>query len=233
MNCPNCSFYVQPNANFCQNCGYRFDAIPQVERIEIVVPPEQPELPTFVVPKTPPVVVTQTTKSGGKLPIIVLTVMTTLIVLGGLGLLGYILFFRSPARETAAANNNNNNSANTAPKPSPTTYEDWKNKTAPEDKRSMLVDEQITIGANTDRRIKFTIPTGKTPARIVGGLKVLRGDAVNLRIYPPDSDDLIYNLEAVRDKIINTRLEPGEYVLIFEPAGSNTTVAAELYLVFD
>lgn len=243
MNCPNCGFFVEAKANFCHNCGYRFDSIPQVEPIRIVVSQPELEEPTFVKPQTQPdkppprVIVEQPPKSNGW--IIALTALTTLLAVG-VAVLGYFLFFRPPARETVVVNVNANVADANAAKPSPTTYEDWKNKIAPPDKRTGLMDEEIEIAPGAHKAVPFSI-SDQRGGRIAGGLRVTRGKTIDFFVYPaeayaeyPTNALKPVHLEQTRNKIFNERLKAGDYFLVFENnEDAPVSVAAEIFIVND
>lgn len=247
MNCPDCGFYVQPNANFCQNCGHRFDEIPKVERIEIHVEPEEQNVVQPPVIKPPPTLAaapviapTAPAKQTSTGVIVVLTVMTTLAVLGVLMLMGYyFLNVRSNNRNVVVATDNANVSNQNSTK-SPPSYTEIIDKAAPPDKRAGLMDEQIEISASDHFAKSFSIknPAG---ARLMGGLRVIKGKNVNLSVYTveayeqyPAGDLKPVLSEKTANKIINQSLKPGDYFLVFENNGeSPNIVAAEFFLVTD
>ena len=247
MNCPNCGLEVSGNAHFCQNCGYRFDGVSSSEPIRIVIsPPPQKDAHPILPSSTAivqPVIVEQPSKSTSNGVVIALTVLVTLLLIGSAALLaGYLLFARGN-RQTASADNNANvtpvnTNVNLTAKPSPTTYEDLKNKIAPPGKSTPLVDEQFSVAASAHRAIPFSV-TDSAGARLAGGFRVTKGNPINFYVYPADA----YNqyptnglkpiqFEQTRNKILNANLKTGDYYLVFENNDTQpATVATELLLV--
>jgi hypothetical protein len=242
MNCPNCGFYNQAGANFCQNCGYRFDDIPQVEPIRVVVPQtDEPEPPTVVAQQPPPVVIRQKSAVPTGL-IIFLTVLVTLAVFGGLGLAGFYLYTRSSNRNSAAINADTVSNANIVkPSPSPSPdYEQRRDEIAPPDKRVTLIDEQFEIAAGRYRAVPFTVDT-EAGARIAGGFRVTKGKTLNFLVFTAENYEEYPSGELQplqetrsRNKIINSRLKQGDYYLVFENNEVQPiTTAAEFFVVYD
>ncbi len=245
MNCPDCGSEVPKNAHFCQNCGHRFDDIPQSEPIRIVISPQAETLTAL--PQSPaaarPVIIEQPVKSASNGIVIVLTVLVTLLLTCGAGLVGYILLTTRGNRETATANVNTNViAANTnvslTAKPSPTTFEDLKNKIAPPGKSTGLIDEQFSVAASSHRAIPFSI-TDPAGAQLAGGFRVTKGNPINFYVYPADAYSQYptnglkpVQLEQTRNKILNEKLKTGDYYLVFENNNAlPATIATELLLV--
>ena len=246
MTCPNCNSAAGENAHFCQNCGFRFDEIRQVEpiRIDISQPAESPPI-AIAAPPVVPTVIVREKKSGATTAIVALTILTTLLIVGAAGLLAFYLLTRPAAHTEIVQANANQISANStvaAASPQPTTYEDLKNKLAPPDKRTGLMDESFTVESDAPRRVEFEI-TQTRGARVVGGLRVLKGSAINFLIVRVDVDgessaeELAPLAEQTntRNKIVNQRLKPGLYALVFTNDNNNSpaTVAAEFFVVED
>lgn len=250
MNCPTCGFENADDAHFCQNCGYRFDSTPQSEPIRVVIPqPEktQPDLSPQIV--MPTVVIKQPVKSASNGIIIALTVLVTLLFIVGAGFFGYIFLTNRQNTETAIVNTNINTNINTntitananvnlAVKPSPTTYEDLKNKIAPPAKSTELIDEEFSVGAVSHRAVPFSI-TDPAGGKIAGGFRVTKGKSINFYVYPAEAYNQYptnglkpVHLEQTRNKILNERLKPGDYYIVFENNDEQpVTIATELLLV--
>lgn len=243
MICPKCGASVQQDANFCQKCAFNFTSIPQVEPIQIPIPLPAEEEPATVIghsiaPPQPQVIVEKSSNTG-------IIIMLSLMLLAAISVIGVMafLFINSPKPAAVNATPPNLNANAAAPKPSPSPdYEDWKNSIAPETRRVTLLDEQFEVQPDTHRSERFSILSEVKSARLVGGLRATNG-AVNFYVYAakdyedfPDTTAKPALFEQTRNKKINARLEPGEYVIVFEtPPESNkpVTVASELLLVYD
>lgn len=245
MICPNCGSDAPESANFCQNCSYRFDSVPQSEPIRIVIA-QPPEAQTATPVMLPPVVVKQRVESTSNNIVKGLTVLVVLLFICGAGLLGYIFVSGQRHSESTPGNVNtyvvtaNTNGANLAAAPSPTTYEDLKNKIAPPAQSTKLIDEEFGVESGAHRAIPFSI-TDRAGARLAGGFRVTRGRAINFYVYPADAYNQYptnglkpVHLEQTHNKILNERLKMGDYYLVFENNDQQSvTVATELLLVTD
>ncbi|MEP6924888.1 MAG: zinc ribbon domain-containing protein [Pyrinomonadaceae bacterium] len=239
MNCPNCGFHNTDNADFCHNCGFRFDNIPQVEPIRIVIPQPQETPQNFSPPPT--VVIKQPVKSASNAVLVAFTALVTLLLIGVIAL-GYIFLSSRQSREVVVATANTNTiiatNVNEAAKPSPTTYEDLKNKIAPPDKSTQLIDEEFQVAAASHRGVPFSV-TNSNGARLAGGFRVTKGKPVNFYVYPAEAYEQYptnglkpVHLEQTGNKILNERLKAGDYFLVFENNDDQPlTIAAELFLV--
>ena len=252
MNCPNCSFENLETAHFCQNCGFRFDNVSQSEPIRIVISPSPPGDAQAIAPQppvtgaavTPPVIIEQPTKSASNGVVIALTVLVTLLLICGAAIVGYILFSNRGNRETAITANINTNitvpntNINSTAKPSPTTFEDLKNRIAPPAQSTELLDEQFSVAASSHRAIPFSI-TDPAGAKLAGGFRVTKGNPINFYVYPADAYNQYptnglkpVHLEQTRNKILNEKLKTGDYYLVFENNDAQpATIATELLIV--
>lgn len=248
MICPKCGAAVQPDANFCQKCGFNFGAIPQVERIEIPIPLPEPEEETvvgqqvtFQTTPQPQIIVERSSNTA----LYVLFGAALFLSAIALAFFAYVYFNPRPATKVAQTTNANANANLEKPSPTPTPtpdYEDWKNSIAPETQRLTLLDEQFDVQPEAHRAVRFQILSEVKSARLVGGLRTT-GGAVNFYVYEADDYDDFPNTDAkpvqfeqTRNKKINLRLEPGDYVAVFEnPPGTTkpVNVASELLLVYD
>ncbi len=243
MTCPNCSATNDENAHFCLNCGFRFDEIRQTEPIRInISPPAAPPL-AAVAPPVAPTVIVREKKSGATAAIVALTILVTLLIVGAAGLLAYYLLTRPERRTETVQSNANLSSVNSvaAASPQPTTYEDLKNKLAPPDKRTGLMDESFAIEPNDRRAVEFEISEPKAK-RVLGGLRVVKGAAIDFVIAradidgesPPSDTKPLLEQSSTRNKIVNHKLDSGYYYLIFiNNSDLPATVAAEFFVVSD
>jgi hypothetical protein len=230
MICPNCHNAIADDVSYCVYCGAQF---PQVTPI----PPVQPQVTEQLPPVyTQPVIIERDSGKSWKYVALVTALVTLPVSL----LIGYlILRSLQPKNPPPLANNRPLVKTPTpAPKPTPTPYEDWKNQVAPEEKRTLLIDDQFEVAANEHRGISFNIETEN--GRLVGGFRVTKGPDINFFVYPADAYEQYptnglkpVHLEGSRNKKLNERLPKGDYVLVFENAEENNPVeiAAELFLV--
>jgi hypothetical protein len=246
MNCPTCGFSSTDDAHFCQNCGYRFDNIQQSEPIRVVIPQPQKTEPDLPAPQMmPTIIIKEPVKRTSNGIITALTVLIILLFIVGAGLFAYIFLSSRQKREIVTANINTsantviaNTNLNLAAKPSPTTYEDLKNKIAPPAKSTELIDEEFSVAPSSHRSIPFSI-TNPDGARLAGGFRITKGKPINFYVYPAEAYNQYptnglkpVHLEQTRNKILNQQLTAGDYYLVFENNDQQpATVATELLLV--
>lgn len=211
MYCHNCSATVPNDANFCLQCGQPFNRARHVITIPIEEPPPAQVAPVYVTnPKT--------SNNNGLL--IGVSIALVGLLIGGT--FAALYWFNRPRVATVADNTAPPTVAVPTPTPKP---------------RLPVMDNYLDIEPGTHTMIPFSV--SKRGLRLVGGLVVQTGEAVDVFAYPSADYETSYptntlkpiHLEQVRNKRVNQELPIGNYALVFE---NNTAaplrVAAEFWL---